>query len=833
MAAVRIRSILPYLHKLASRCDDRVTDRELLRQFSQARDESAFAEIVRRHGPMLLRACERVLHNPHDAEDVCQAAFLLLAKKAASPRWQDSVAGWLFQTAYRLAVKARTSAQRRRRYEAQARRGCDSRGTVPDPVTDVAIRELQAVLDDELNRLPEKYRLAILLCCLEGKSRDEAARYLGWTLSQVRHRLEQGRERLRARLARRGVLLGTALTSVWLLETAARAGCGSIVPDAVAKAALSIATGNATLAGHLPAWLAELAKGATKTMFARNVTLLAVVGSALGLGVVGVALGLPGEPQPAQDQTPPAKPASADTKAAKPAQEQSSPKKLTPVDAALAQPESILLTGHKGAVRAIAFSPNGKLVATAGADKTFRVWDVNTGQLTVKMDVPGEARAAAFSPDNKLLAVASSGLPGADKPGGVLTITNAGTDKLFWRTTLGWGKVNGGLAFSADGRRVALGFDTGTVAVLDVGTGKILFSIQENLGQGGEPTGAAAFSPDGKMVVYGGRGGPRMIDGQTGQIVRQFGQGDGDVTALAFFPDGGKLAVADGGKAARIVDLTTGKEDKAFEGKKAIRTLALAPDGQCVAIAREGGELQVWHVAKKSDDIRVWNVANAKEERVFVAPETVHALAFHPGCTRLAAAGEKGMAIVWDLTRDEQLLPKDFKLTEKDLASSWDELGSEEGRKAYAALAKLRADPARSVPFLKEHLKPRAERPDEKKIKQLIADLDADEFAAREKASKELEKLGKPAENTIREALAAGPSLEAKKRLERLLALLGADHQLSAEQQRDVRAVRVLEQAGTPEARKLLEALTKESPGWWVTQEATAALERLKQREKK
>src|SRR6516162_2190241 len=327
MAAGRIRTILPYFQKLASRYDAQIEDRELLQRFSAGRDESAFAEIVRRHGPMLFRLCERVLHNPHDAEDVCQAAFLLLARKAVSVRWRDSVAGWLFQTAYRLSLKARTSAHRRKRHEAQACHPCDSRDAASDPVADLTVREFQSVLDDELNCLPEKYRAPILLCCLEGKSRDEAARYLGWTLAEVKNRLEQGRERLRTGLARRGVLLGTALTSAWLLETAAQAECPNILPHAIAKAALSIATGNATLAGLLPAWLAELAKGATKTMFVRNVIIVAVVGSALGLGVVGVATGLPRELPSAQEKPAPATLPADDKKSTKPAEEQTSPKK--------------------------------------------------------------------------------------------------------------------------------------------------------------------------------------------------------------------------------------------------------------------------------------------------------------------------------------------------------------------------------------------------------------------------------------------------------------------------------------------------------------------------
>src|SRR4051812_11002108 len=114
MSAAQIRSLVPHLRELASR-DSQTADRELLRRFSDERDEAAFAEVVRRHAPMLLRVCQRVLHNGHDAEDVCQAAFLLLAQKADSVRWRDSVAGWLFQSAYRLSLKARVAAARRAR----------------------------------------------------------------------------------------------------------------------------------------------------------------------------------------------------------------------------------------------------------------------------------------------------------------------------------------------------------------------------------------------------------------------------------------------------------------------------------------------------------------------------------------------------------------------------------------------------------------------------------------------------------------------------------------------------------------------------------------------
>src|SRR5262249_55870105 len=151
----------------------------------------------------------------------------------------------------------------------------------------------------------------------------------------------------------------------------------------------------------------------------------------------------------------------------------------------------------------------------------------------------------------------------------------------------------------------------------------------------------------------------------------------------------------------------------------------------------------------------------------------------------------------------EKPLPRDLKLTEKELAALWDDLASAEGGKAYAALRVLRADPARSVPFLQERLKPRAPGAEEAKVKQWIADLAAAAFATREKATKELGKLGKAAGPALRAALAAGPPLEAKRRLEKLLKPF-SDEGITPEEWRDVRAVRVLEQAGTPEAHRLL-----------------------------
>src|SRR5262249_42037855 len=146
------------------------TDRELLRRFTAQQDETAFEVLFRRHGAMVLAAAKRVLGNAHDAEDVCQAAFLLLAKKAATQRWQPSVASWLYTTAHQLALKARTPPPRRARREGKA-----APRSRPNPLAEITGHELLAVLDEELRTLPEPLRAPLVLCYLEGATRDEAA----------------------------------------------------------------------------------------------------------------------------------------------------------------------------------------------------------------------------------------------------------------------------------------------------------------------------------------------------------------------------------------------------------------------------------------------------------------------------------------------------------------------------------------------------------------------------------------------------------------------------------------------------------------------------------
>jgi WD40 repeat protein len=452
---------------------------------------------------------------------------------------------------------------------------------------------------------------------------------------------------------------------------------------------------------------------------------------------------------------------------------------------------------------------------------------------------PGEAIRVAFAPDGKTLVTAWGA------PGGSQIAWDVATGKMVLQKfanipdaiPLQFDNASGVISFTFEpnGRwkGMVVGSSIGrrhSVGLCDVQERQWPFAFRPE----SAPV-AVAASPDIKFVVFADQrgaihlldvakesaGGPLTPGGgepPIGQALRQW-PSRGDVTTLTFFPDGTKLAVLDGGKAVRILHVATGKEDTAFPGDEAVQAVAVSPDGKRAATAGKGV-------------VRLWDVATGKEERRFTAEGAITALAFAPDGQRLATAGADG-AVVWHLDRDHKPIPPDLKLTEKELAALWADLASNDGGKVYEAARLLRADPARSVPFLRERLSSGAPRLEAGKVKQLIADLDADKFETRERATKELEKLGKPAESALLAALASKPSVEARRRLERLLTDVGGDVALTPEQQSDVRAVRLLEQVGTPEARQALEALAKDAPGWWVVQEATAALERLARRAKK
>jgi serpin B len=282
------------------------TDAALLRRFTRSKDESAFAELVRRHGPMVLGVCRRRLGHAQDAEDAFQATFLVLARKAGSIRRRASVSGWLYRVACRLAADAREAAARRRAAE-QSR---PDQPPGPAAADEAERRELTPLLDEELLRLPEKYRRAVVLCCLEGKSLAAAAADLGWPLGTVAGRLSRARDLLRVRLSRRGLAPSAAISAAALAEGTALAAVPAELAKAAVQSALIFRTGAAAAGVSAPA--AALAKGALRTMTVNKWKTAAVLAVVVGTAVAGgVALWgrppveappVPEKPAPAADR---------------------------------------------------------------------------------------------------------------------------------------------------------------------------------------------------------------------------------------------------------------------------------------------------------------------------------------------------------------------------------------------------------------------------------------------------------------------------------------------------------------------------------------------------
>jgi RNA polymerase sigma factor (sigma-70 family) len=251
-------------------------DGDLLGRFVRSRDGVAFAELVRRHGPMVLGVCRRVLGDRHDAEDAFQATFLILARKAGSVRPAGRVGPWLHGVARRTALAARRAAARRRLREAEAvavRAATSREGTA----------ELREVLDLELARLPERYRSAVVLCELEGRTRWEAAALLGWAEGTVASRLARARTLLAARLTRRGV----ALPAAGLAALAPAAVPGQLVASAVGAA---LVFGMSPAAGVVMPPAAGLAEAVMKAMLLAKLKIGAALATAAAVAGLGVGL---------------------------------------------------------------------------------------------------------------------------------------------------------------------------------------------------------------------------------------------------------------------------------------------------------------------------------------------------------------------------------------------------------------------------------------------------------------------------------------------------------------------------------------------------------------
>jgi WD40 repeat protein len=520
--------------------------------------------------------------------------------------------------------------------------------------------------------------------------------------------------------------------------------------------------------------------------------------------------------------------------------------------------------GHRGPVSAVVISADGKTIVSVGADHTIRRWDATSGNELNQFAVPAGTTCLSFSPDGRSVALGNAT---------AIVIREVATGKEHLQLK---GHTNGtaAIGFSPDGKTLASRGGDNTIRLHDVAKGTELRQINAQaevpnpnpggalvrMGFGGSL--GLVFSPDGKMVASAGpggnagaqiiinNGGRAMGPGNTinlwsvstGKVVRTITlPQQRSAVSMAFSPDGRVLATENADRTITLWEVASGKErghlgtPPGAAGQPGVvragvmlvggigssgttasaHTLAFSPDARTL-------------VARSADHtVRVWDVAAAKELHQFKGHQgSVAAVAYAPNGKSVASGSDDTTILIWDVSRlSPTPKPAAVELTAKDVEGFWSDLAGDDGVKAFQSIQKLTSDPKQAVTFLQGQLKA-AVPLDPQKISQLIKDLDSEGFAARDEATRELEKLGELAIPPLEKVLASQPSLETRRRAEQLLEKVSGKV-LSAEQVRLVRAVEVLEQSGTSEARQLLETLAKGAPGALPTREAQAALSRF------
>jgi RNA polymerase sigma factor (sigma-70 family) len=625
---------------LRTACDDRLardlTDGELLERFLTGREEAAFALLVQRHGPMVQAVCRRVLGDSPGAEDCFQATFLVLVRRAGSIREKGSVGSWLYAVASRIATKARAQAAARRHRERQA-------ANMPraEPLDELTWQELRSVLDEEVGRLPEKYRAPLVLCYFEGKSYEQAARELGWPKSSLAQRLARARQLLHGSLARRGVTLSAGALAVALGERVAAAPVSALLTLNTVRAAARVLAGKAAPAACVSRQALTLAEEAMKPMPGVQTKLgVLLLAAGLALGGAWTALGALAEKAPEQQ----ARALPARSGIPGPGKKDAA----VPVDRfGDALPEGAV--ARLGTVRyrhgyntfGLAFAPGGKALASAGVGGVC-IWDLATGRPLQRLPVPHLVRALAYSPDGKWLVTA----------GHEVRLLEAATGKEVRRLQTTRGLSLDVVAFSSDGRTVATGETRGARAFGDKGaalilwdatTGKVLHRLK-----GHEDVTAVAFSRDGKTVASGSADKQvRLWDVASGKPLHGLEGHEGAVHALAFAPGGKVLASAGEDRVVRLWDVTTGKPLRPLKGHaQGLFGVVFSPDGKVLACRGRDGIIHLWE-PDTGREIRRWDAGGG-----FVGE-----LAFSPDGKVLASASASTIRL-WDPARGKEISPE-------------------------------------------------------------------------------------------------------------------------------------------------------------------------------
>lgn len=470
---------------------------------------------------------------------------------------------------------------------------------------------------------------------------------------------------------------------------------------------------------------------------------------------------------------------------------------------------------HVGGIASVHYSPDGQYLASGGGDKKIRVWEARTGRLVHEWDGPSSFTCAVrFSPDGNLVAAAGYE-SGSAHP---IHVYDRGTGKP--RTQLKSPTAGGirRLVFSPDGKSlISAGFD-GHLRVWDLSTMKEIVAIKVEAGSLYD----LALSPDGRMVATAGRDGLRLWDLSTGREQPRDEMKKHGCITVAYSPDGKLLASGDQ-NSVKIWEVMTGKEVVELTGFR----------GEVSQLLFSGDSRRLYS-SSYDRMVRLWNVLDGEMLGEIEAHSGwVWGIALNKGETKMASCSVDTKLLVWDLGRSFRSAGgSSKKLTPGQLESHCTHLASTDAPTAYQAIRALTQDPDQSLPAIRKRLlapQPSSGGTVGENIGQWIRDLDADSYSVREEASARLARMGVSALPSLEKALAHSPSLEARKRLRRLVSRLDPT-ELASEELMTLRSVQALEYMATPEARRLLEQLSGSRGNPLASGQAVQALNRIRDR---
>jgi RNA polymerase sigma factor (sigma-70 family) len=618
MPPTPFRDIVPRLRQLLARRADGDSDAALVGRFGATRDEAAFAELVARHGPLVRGVCRRVL-GPDAADDAFQATFLVLARKAGSIKRPAAVGSWLYGVAYHLSKQAQRRQSRRERHE----RGVTvSHEDLRDPSSAAALADLLAVLDEELARLPDRLRAPLLLCYIDGRTQDEAASQLGWSLGTFRRRLDRARELLRVRMERRGATLSAGLFATLLAADAVTATVPAALIQTTTATAMTFLAGGAVA----PPVVTLAREGLQMLGFPKltAATALAVLLGGLTVGA-GALIG------PVNEKNDPPTPKS----------DVRNPDQPPPPAGAVARLGTARFR-HGAAILRILVTPDSQTILTQGL-RSMRFWDATTGADRGTIDLTDDGAnfwTSSLTPDGKTLLTTRSN--------GTAQIWNLADRKLLRSFRLADPPFDPNTlvraAHAPDGSAIAVVTQDGSIRVCDVASGRERPELRSH----SDAVRVAVFTSDSKTLFLASDVGLLQWNAASGRQTNTFKFPPG-MQNLAVSLDGKRVAgfsmnqqrntgdsIRAGSSIATfelvVLDITSGNEYKLGGHPSARSVLSFTPDRQFLLAPDSTANDRI---------LLQWDLATGRAVRQYLPlAGAISALAFMPDGQTLITADD-------------------------------------------------------------------------------------------------------------------------------------------------------------------------------------------------